>query len=143
MVASEDTSDYQYGIHLADNSYSYHTLINLCCRARYNVEMLLCRNRITDLTNYNQADRIVLTEEKSTKPTDTKLSLKQNLSKTFKPDIDVIFIYLLLFTVYFNAMFKGGFIFYWENQQKLKKNSRQFCGENQGGITMAGWFSNL
>ena len=61
------------------------------------------------------------------------------MSKTFKPDIDVIFIYLLLFTVYFNAMFKGGFVFYSENQQKLEKFSG---GEKHGGITMAGWFSN-
>ena len=68
--------------------------------------------------------------------------LEQNLSKTFKPEIDVIFIYLFVFTVYFNAMFKGGFVFYSENQQKLKKIVDNSGGERHGGIKRAGWFSN-
>jgi len=39
-------------------------------------------------------------------------------------------------------MFKGGFVFYSENQQKLKKILDNSGGEKHGGITMAGWFSN-
>ena len=53
--------------------------------------MLLVAIRLpTLITNYNKADRIVLLKKSQlSQQIDTKLSLKQNLSKTFKPDIDV------------------------------------------------------